>query len=224
MFSITLKRSAATLGVVAGLLAAAAPASAGTMGVNTGHEGTSARFLKAPASPTSEGQLLFKGEVVGLEPFKDRYTIPAGFVNGCAPGSAPLRQVGGEGVKAPVPASLVDYAPGVCYFHTVKAPASPTSEVFTSVSNLAPPHGDATTIWVRHEAARNGIALNTFGGNDTLRGHGITCLDQDLVTVKGPTNSPSCGVSQSDSLENTMVSGYNVKADAEGTQVGSEGV
>ena len=47
--------------------------------------------------------------------------------------------------------------------------------------------------------------LNTFGGNDTLRGHGITCLDQDLVTVKGPTNSPSCG-------------------DAEGTQVGSEGV
>ena len=245
MFSTTLKQSVATLGVVAGLLAAAGPASAGTMGVNTGQEGTSARFLKAPASPTSEGQLLFKGEVVGLEPFKDRYTIPAGFVNGCAPGSAPVRQVGSEGVKAPVPASLVDYAPGVCYFHTVKAPAnatsagsisgeemanavkapaSPTSEVFTSVSNVAPPHGDATTIWVRHEAARNGIALNTFGGNDTLRGHGITCLDQDLVTVKGPTNSPSCGVSQSDSLENTMVSGYNVKSDAEGTQLGSEGV
>ena len=150
MFSTTLKQSVATLGVVAGLLAAAGPASAGTMGVNTGHEGTSARFLKAPASPTSE--------------------------------------------------------------------------VFTSVSNVAPPRGDATTIWVWHEAARDGIALNTFGGNDTFRGRGITCLDQDLVTLKGPTNSPSCGVSQSDSLENTMVSGYNVQADAEGTQLGVEGV
>ena len=42
---------------------------------------------------------------------------------------------------------------------TVKAPANPTSELFTSVSNV-------------------------FGGHDTRRGHGITCLDQDLVTVK----------------------------------------
>ena len=244
MFSTTFKQSVATLGVVAGLLAAAAPASAGTMGVNTGHEGTSARFLKAPASPTSEGQRLFKGEMVGLEPFEDRHTIPAGLVNGCAPGSAPVRQVGSEDVKTPVPASLVDYAPGVCYLHTVKAPAnamsagisgkemteavkapaSPTSEVFTSVSNVAPPHGDATTIGGRHEAARNDIALNTLGGNTTLRGHGITCLDQDLHTVKGPTNSPGCGGSQTDSLKDTMVSGYNVKADAEGTQLGSEGV
>ena len=196
------------------------------MGVNTGHEGTSARFLKAPASPTSEGHLLFKGELVGLEPFEDRHTIPAGFVSGCALGSAPVRQVGSEDAKAPVPASLVDYAPGVCYFDTVKAPAnamsaaisgkemteavkapaSPTSEVFTSVSNVAPPHGDATTIWVRHEAARNDIALNTLDGNTTLHGHGITCLDQDLHTVKGPTNSPICGVSQTDSLKDTMVS------------------
>ena len=42
------------------------------------------------------------------------------------------------GANAPVPAScLVDFASGVCYFHTVKAPASPTSVVFTSVSNVA---------------------------------------------------------------------------------------
>jgi hypothetical protein len=86
MFSITLKRAAATLGVVAGLLAAAAPASAQIL----------------------DGPVLVKA------------------------GSS-------EGVKAPVPTScLVDFAPGVCYFHTVKAPASPTSEVFTSVSNVAP--------------------------------------------------------------------------------------
>jgi hypothetical protein len=75
MFSITLKRSAATLVVVAGLLAAAAPASAQIL----------------------EGPVLAK----------------AG--SGC----------------------LVDFQPGVCYFHTVKAPASPTSVVFTSVSNVA---------------------------------------------------------------------------------------
>jgi hypothetical protein len=50
MFSITLKRSAATLGVVAGLLVAAVPASAqvlpGMIGVTTPHTGS-----KAPASP-----------------------------------------------------------------------------------------------------------------------------------------------------------------------------
>ena len=46
MFSITLKRSAATLGVVAGLLAAAGPAGAqvgiGTMGLTTPHSGSNA--------------------------------------------------------------------------------------------------------------------------------------------------------------------------------------
>ena len=80
MPSSTLKRSAATLGVLAGLLAAAAPASA--------------QILDGPI------------------------------------------------MKAPVRAScLVDFASGVCYFHTVKAPASPTSQVFTSVSNVAAVQG-----------------------------------------------------------------------------------
>jgi hypothetical protein len=62
MFSITLKRSAATLGVLAGLLAAAAPASAQildgpvlakgpTKGIS-GKEMTDA--VKAPPSPMSE--------------------------------------------------------------------------------------------------------------------------------------------------------------------------
>ena len=99
-----------------------APANAMSTGLS-GQEMTNA--VKAPASPTSEGQLLFKGEVVGLEPVKDRDTIPAGFMNGCAPRSAPVRQVGSEGVKPPVPASLVDYAPGVCYFHTVRHRPAP---------------------------------------------------------------------------------------------------
>ena len=86
MLGTTLKRSAATLGVVAGLLAAAAPASAQIL----------------------DGPVLAK------------------------PGSS-------ESVKAPVPAScLVDFQPGVCYFHTVKAPADAMSAVvFTSVSNVA---------------------------------------------------------------------------------------
>jgi hypothetical protein len=86
MLSSTLKRSAATLSfVVAGLLAAAAPASAQIL----------------------DGPVLAKA------------------------GSS-------ESVKAPVQTScLVDFQPGVCYFHTVKAPSSPTSQVFTSVSNVA---------------------------------------------------------------------------------------
>jgi hypothetical protein len=186
MFSSTLKQSVATLGVVAGLLAAAGPASAQIL----------------------DGPVLAKA---GPQPEAGGYLA-----------TDPSTQVGSEGVKDDVPLEAVSFTIKGAAFRgeltglepTVKAPASPTSEVFTSVSNVAPLHGDATTIWVWQEAARNGIVLNTFGGNDTLRGHGITCLDQDLVTVKGPTNSPSCGVSQSGSLESTMVSGYDVKADA----------
>jgi hypothetical protein len=51
MFSITLKRSAATLGVVAGLLAAAAPANA--MGTS-GQQGNDALTVKAPRDNSSE--------------------------------------------------------------------------------------------------------------------------------------------------------------------------
>ena len=172
MFRTTIKRSVATLGVVAGLLVAAGPASAqvlpGTIGVKAptkagtqvGHEGHSAVLIQ-------------------------KHDHQSALVK--APANAMSAGISGEEMSK-----------------AVKAPASP-SEVFTSVSNVAPLYGDSTTIGVWHEAARNGLVLNTFGGNDTLRGHGITCLDQDLVTVKAPTNSPSCG-------------------DTEGTQVGSEGV
>ena len=107
MLSTTLKRTAATLGVLAGLLATAGPAGA------------------VAGTP-------FRGELVGLEPI-------------------------------------------------MKAPAGPTSEVFTSLSNVAPLHGDGS--------------------------HGIT---------------PTSG-SNSIELENTMISGYSVKAAAAATQVGSEG-
>jgi hypothetical protein len=55
---ITLKRSAAALGVVAGLLAAAGPASAQLPSTTNG----------VTASPTAEAEMLFKGEMVGLEP------------------------------------------------------------------------------------------------------------------------------------------------------------
>ena len=79
MFSSNLKRSVATLGVVAGVLAAAGPASAQIL----------------------DGPVLAKA---GPE-------------------------VGSEGVKAPVPASLVDYGPGVCYFHTGKAATNAGTQV-----------------------------------------------------------------------------------------------
>jgi hypothetical protein len=84
MFSITLKRSAATLGVVAGLLAAAAPASAQILDGPV--------LAKAGLQPVEIGIAPLhdkeRGEVLGVEPL-------------------------------------------------AKAPASPTSEVFTSVSNVA---------------------------------------------------------------------------------------
>jgi hypothetical protein len=75
MFSSTLKRSVATLGVMTGLLAAAGPASAQFLPTGTG--------VKAPANARtqvgSEGvkdngvsletvSLTFKGELTGLEP------------------------------------------------------------------------------------------------------------------------------------------------------------
>ena len=126
MVSITLKRAAATLGVVAGLLAAAAPASAQSL-----------------------------------------------------PGMIGLKAGSSEGVNAPVPAScLVDFAPGVCYFHTVKAPASPTSEVFTSVSNVAPRRhqggivpGGAIISALNDVEAIDLNALGTQVGSEGVKGH-----------------------------------------------------
>ena len=119
MPSSTLKRTAATLGVLAGLFATAGPASAMPI------------YMKVDDVAVVGAQ--FRGELVGLEP-------------------------------------------------SVKAPASPTSVVFTSVSNVAPLHGD--------------VSLG--------------------ITRTSRTNSLE--------LENTMISGYSVKAAAAGTQVGSEGV
>jgi hypothetical protein len=120
MPSTTLKRTAATLGVLAGLLATAGPASAMPI------------YMKVDGVVSAAGTQ-FRGEVTGLEP-------------------------------------------------TMNAPASPTSEVFTSVSNVAPLHGDVS-----------------LGITQTSRSNSLE-------------------------LENTMISGYSVKAAAPGTQVGSEGV
>ena len=121
MPSTTLKRTAATLGVLAGLLATAGPASAMPI------------YMPILGEDGAVAGTQFRGEMVGLEP-------------------------------------------------VMKAPAGPTSEVFTSVSNVAPLHGDVS----------------------------------DGITQTSRTNSLE--------LENTMISGYSVKAAAAGTQVGSEGV
>ena len=89
MFSTTIKQSVATLGVVAGLLAGAGPASAqildGPILAKAGPQPEAGGYLAA--GPSIKGAV-FRGELVGLEP-------------------------------------------------TVKAPASPTSEVFTTVSNVS---------------------------------------------------------------------------------------
>ena len=65
MFSITLKRSAATLGVVAGLLAAAGPASAAGPGSISGEEMTKAILsVKAPGPRDT-------GSATGLFPLEN---------------------------------------------------------------------------------------------------------------------------------------------------------
>jgi len=91
MFSITLKRSIATLGVVAGLLAAAVPASAAPTeelfgnynfaveaeGTQVGSEGVKAPTKAGPQPNVNPLETVsfaikgaaFRGEVTGLEPY-----------------------------------------------------------------------------------------------------------------------------------------------------------
>jgi hypothetical protein len=79
---------------------------------------------------------------------------------------------GDDNVKGPTKATAGGLS-GEEMANAGKAPASPTSEVFTSVSNVAPLHGDATAIWVWHEAARNGFHY-----------------DRDIIErVQAPTNA-----------------------------------
>jgi hypothetical protein len=84
MFSTTLKRSAATLGVIVGLLAAAGSASAQAMPAMVG--------MKAPGPCANVPAQLSIG---GAE--------AAGFVNGCAPGYVPVRENGSQRVDQALP-------------------------------------------------------------------------------------------------------------------------
>ena len=115
MLSITLKRSAATVGVAAGLLAAAAPACAQVMpgmigvkaptkaGTQVGHEGHNAVLIQKHDHQnaltfglTENEGAAFRGEVTGLEP------------------NALGTQIGSEGVKAPTTPTangfIIDFA------------------------------------------------------------------------------------------------------------------
>jgi hypothetical protein len=106
MPSTTLKRTAATLGVLAGLLATAGPASA------------TPNHMKVEGVVSAAGTQ-FRGEVTGLEP-------------------------------------------------TMKAPASPTSEVFTSVSNAAPLHGDVS-LGITQTSRSNSLELE----NTMISGYSV---------------------------------------------------
>jgi hypothetical protein len=83
MPSATPRRRAATLAVFAGLLAAAAPANA-MPGVGTWQNDPSSIDLNAPGTQVgSEGLITYNGHA----------GLGSNFVNGCAPGYVPLRQV-----------------------------------------------------------------------------------------------------------------------------------
>ncbi len=192
MFSTTIKRSVATLGVVAGLLAAAVPASA----IEIGTTETLDMNVKAPAKagPASTqlgaaddvSQLSIataevfelntfgltehegaadRGEVTGLEPNAlgtqvgsegvkaptnaEGYIVMDWDYGGAATAVAAVgvRENGSQGAKAPSTSGrpqgviwdLLEQANAGTQVGSegVKAPASPTSEVFTSVSNVA---------------------------------------------------------------------------------------
>jgi hypothetical protein len=154
MFSTTLKQSVATLGVVAGLLAAAGPASAqildGPVLAKAGPQPEAGGHLAT--DPSSEVDNQIRLSIGGAE--------AAGFVKAPAKtwtdgnnqprdggsyrlGATLGTQVGSEGAKTDVPLETVSVTITGAAFRgeviglepTVKAWASPTLEVFTSVSN-----------------------------------------------------------------------------------------
>ena len=116
MFSTTIKQSVATLGVVAGLLAGAGPASAqildGPILAKAGPQPEAGGYLATDPSSEVDNQI--------------RLSIDGG------------TQVGSEGVRDDAPLETGSFRGEVIGLEpTVNAPAGPTSEVFTSVSNAA---------------------------------------------------------------------------------------
>ena len=104
MFSTNLKRSVATLGVVAGLLAAAGPASA---------QGGGADFPRGPQDPA------FRFEMAGLpvkapaKTWTEGNNQPSG--GGCCRGATLGTQVGSEGVIDDVPTETVSFIKGAAF-------------------------------------------------------------------------------------------------------------
>ena len=163
MFSSNLKRSVATLGVVAGLLAAAVPASAqvmpGTMGVTTPQVGSEG--VKASVPPSL---IDYQGGVLS-------------FHTGKAPTNAGT-QVGSEGVKATDTRFTVDPQDG----------ATRGTQV-VSEGVKAPTGAEPRSAW--HQSVVEG-QLNTLGGDDSLSvvadagaGNDTLRADSNEVAVEG---------------------------------------
>jgi predicted heme/steroid binding protein len=161
MFSITLKRSAATLGVVAGLLAAAAPASAMPI------------YMK------------FDDVAVVSRPDQTAQT---------------LHHEGAKDTDA-----LIDYE-GTSF--DVKAAVS---------------FGAGKDRGLGRAGFNNWTEGNDQPMQDTeARVEGEMQLEDISLGIRGDAQDQQA--SRTRSLKDTMISGYNGKAAAEGTQVGSEGV
>ncbi|HWM10343.1 MAG TPA: hypothetical protein VNO82_13410 [Solirubrobacteraceae bacterium] len=142
MVSSTLNRSAATLGVVvAGLLAAAGPASAQLPPTTNG--------VTAPASPTAEAQLLFKGEMVGLEP-----AMSAG-ISGQEMSAA---------VKAPKPPASSEEPTESASFNYLKAAGTETGNPERKGSLTASGGWDPTHALNSQGIALHAVATAVVGG------------------------------------------------------------
>ena len=209
MFSTTIKRSVATLGVVAGLLAAAVPASAmvggdeadtvtGKAAVLTDYD----RNSFSPQAPTSDGLIAVTVDAgSGNDNVKGPTKATAGGISGyemtkAIAGKAPTNagtQVGSEAL------ALDDYGPHVLTLDGA------SSEVFE---------------------------LNTFGGDDTLKvetevtdyladagtGHDKLLIGKDSTHFHDGTSNTVqfAETGRSDAKTPSLI--------AKGTQVGSEGV
>jgi hypothetical protein len=159
MFSTTIKRSVATVGVVAGLLVAAGPASAqvmpGTIGVKAptevgtqvGHEGHNAVLIqKHDHQDALVKGAAFRGEVTGLEP------------------SALGTQVGSEGVKAPKPPASSEEPTEPISFNYLKAAGTETGNPERKGSFHASGGYDLTHALNSEGIALHAVATAVVGG------------------------------------------------------------
>ena len=151
MFSITLKRSAATLGVVAGLLAAAAPASAQILDGPV--------MWDTPRANNTWGPIVYVGtDGGGLTLARNLNDVEAIDLNAFG------TQVGSEGVKAPKPPASSEEPTESISFNYLKAAGTETGNPERKASFTASGGWDPTHALDSQGIALHAVATAVVGG------------------------------------------------------------